>query len=162
MVRIRTSKVRTIHAIINRLLFDVIPIPRVIIGNVVIIVGLRRRTSLKSTSGESNQTRKYKERQLTKLLLVVSLSFLTLCAPFDISSFVSITGNYDNKILKGVVTPFISEILTTLTLLYCSINFVIYSVMNKRYRQGYISVLTCVARNQEKNVFHRGRRCQSN
>ena len=99
MFRIRPSKVKTIHAIINRsLLFDVIPIPSVIIGNVVIIVGLRRRSSLKSTSGESNQTRKYQERQLTKLLLVVSFSFSTLCAPFDISSFISITGDYDNKI----------------------------------------------------------------
>ena len=157
MFRFRPSKVRTIHAIINRLLFEVIPIPSVIIGNVVIIVGLRRRPSLKSTSGESNQTRKYQERQLTKLLLVVSFSFLTLCAPFDISSFISITGDYDNEIPKGVVTSLITEILTTLTLLNSSINFVIYSVMNKRYRQGYISILTCVARNEEKNVFHKDR-----
>ena len=159
MYRIRPSKVRKIHAIItsNRLLFDVIPIPSVIIGNVVIIVGLRRRSSLKSTSEESNQTRKYQERQLTKLLLVVSFSFLTLCAPFDISSFISITGDYDNKIPKGVVTSLITEILTTLTLLNSSINFVIYSVMNKRYRQGYISILKCVARNEERNVFHKGR-----
>ena len=156
MFQIRTSKVRTIHAIINRVLFDVIPIPSVIISNVVIIIGLRRRSSLKSTSGESNQTRKYQDRQLTKLLLVVSFSFLTLCAPFDVSSFISITGDYDNEIPKGVVTSLITEILTTLTLLNSSINFVIYSVMNKRYSQGYISSLKCLARNEKENVFHKG------
>ena len=38
------------------------------------------------------------------------------------------------------------DILLTLFLLNSSVNFIVYAVMNKRYREAYISILCCCRR----------------
>ena len=138
-----TSKALSINIAINRFLFDVLPIPIVLVGNIIIIIGLRRSSSVKPTSEDAGNQRKYQERQLTKLLLFVSIAFLVLCAPYDmLVLFTLIKGS-------GSVAPlahFLHEIFRTLTLTNNSINFVIYAVMNKRYRQAYKSILMCCRR----------------
>ena len=131
-----STKWLPIYIFINRVIFDLLPIPIAITGNVVIIIGLKKDSTVKSKSGDQ---RKYQERQLTKLLLFVSFMFLMLCAPHDLLVFVTIVnGPYNAQISFSVY-----EILRTLTLANSSVNFVIYALMNKRYRQGYMSILQC-------------------
>ena len=139
---IKTSKVRKIHILISRLLFDIIPILIVITGNIIIIIGLRRSSSMKFASEDANNQRKYQERQLTKLLLFISFSFLVLCAPYDLLVFLAVT-NESGHTLPLFYLRFVDEICRTLTLLNSSINFVIYAVMNRKYREGYKSILAC-------------------
>ena len=143
--RVHTSKAISIHLVINRFLFDLLPIPIVIIGNIIIIIGLRKKSSMKYGSDDSNNQRKQQELQLTKLLLFISFSFLVLCAPSDLLAFFSVTNGSVN-----VVPPdhrrFIDIIFRTLTLVNSSFNFVIYAVMNKKYREGYTKILVCCRR----------------
>ena len=150
---VHTSKWMPIHILVNRLLFDILPIPIVMVGNIIIIIGLRKGGALKSTSEEANNQRKCQERQLTKLLLFVSFTFLMLCAPFDLLACVTIITGSENIVYIG---HFLYEIFRTLTLTNSSINFVIYAMMNKRYREGYMSLLGCFRRDIEQDTPQRG------
>ena len=142
---IHTSKVKIIHLVINRFLFDLLPILIVIAGNIIIIVGLRRSRSIKYASEDANIQRKYQERQLTKLLLFISFSFLVLCAPNDLFTFFTIS-NCSVNVVPHRHRCYIEEIFRTLTLVNSSINFVIYAVVNKKYREGYMSIFACFRR----------------
>ena len=137
------STLKTVNLMATRFLFDLTPIIVVIIGNIVIIVGLRRSASSKSTSEDSQRQRKHQDRQLTKLLLTVSFLFLILCVPFDLLSIVTINVGSAEVGDRDFFRHVVIEVFRTLTLLNSSVNFVVYAVMNKRYREGYKSLLTC-------------------
>ena len=149
---IHKSKWMPIHIVLNRLLFDLLPIPLVLVGNIIIIIGLRKGGAVKSTSEEANNQRKYQERQLTKLLLFVSFTFLMLCVPFDLLTCFTIIAGSEKIVYIG---HFLYQIFRTLSLTNCSINFVIYAVMNKRYRKGYLSLLGCFRRDIEQDTPQR-------
>ena len=142
---IHTSQVKIIHLVINRFLFDLLPILIVVSGNIIIIIGLRNSRSMKYASEDANTQRKYQERQLTKLLLFISFSFLVLCTPTDLFTFFTISNGSVN-VVPHRHRCYIEEIFRTLTLVNSSINFVIYAVMNKKYREGYMSILVCCRR----------------
>ena len=152
---IHTTKWLPAHIFVNRLLFDLIPIPLVIAGNIVIIIGLRKAGAVKSTPDDASNQRKYQDRQLTKLLLFLSFSFLVLCAPFDLLGLFTLINSSQKIVPLGF---FLQEIFRTLTLINSSINFVIYAVMNKRYRQGYMSILVCCRGDAGQDSLQGGRR----
>ena len=143
--RLFNSKVISILIFINRISFDFVPIPTVMACNIIIIIGLRKGPSVKSTTDAGKR-----ERQLTKLLLTISFVFLLFCGPYDIFGFLIITQ------VAGTASHFsqvMVEVLTILTLLNSSINFVIYVVMNKKYREGYLAIMCMFRRDeQEENT----------
>ena len=133
--------------VFNNIILGFIPIPLVIIGNVVIIIGLRKSKSMKSISNEAEQRRRKQDGKVTKLLLVVSVIFLILCGPHDINSLCLLL---ERKLATNYRLLLLNEILTTLQMLNSAINFIIYCAMNSKYRQDYIDVLFCPRRRNVK------------
>ena len=134
------SKWKSLLWLINILLFDVVPIPVVLICNVIISIYIRRSNIEKSITNQVRQQRKHKEMELTKLLLTISMLFLILVGPLAVSGVLIIAGALEEDKL-------VLEILQTLSLVNNSINFIVYSVMNKKYREGYLATLCCCRRN---------------
>ena len=127
---------------------DFIPIPLIIIGNVVIVLGLRQATPVRSNSMDGRQQGKKKERQITRLCLTISITFLILCTPYDMYFFLWFT-----KVIKLTrAVQVVGDAFTTLYTMNSSVNFIIYAVMNRRYRRGYLEIVTCFRRHPEPNT----------
>ena len=144
--RLSQTKVMYTLLLFNRLVFDFLPIPFVFVGNVIIISQLRRRHFSKFGCS-ADQHRCSQERKITKLLLLVSVAFLLLCGPFVLYTILLLVG-----ISQNGSALFLGEIFKTMSLVNNSINFIIYAVMSKTYRQGYRSILCYVRRGKENNV----------
>ena len=133
------SKWKSVLWLINILVFDFVPTPAVLICNVIIIFCLRRSNIEKSTINQMHQQRKQKERELTKLLLTIGMLFLVLAGPSAISGVLIIARSLPRNKL-------VLDILLTLSLVNNSINFIVYALMNKKYREGYIATMRCCCR----------------
>ena len=142
VTQIANSAPNFLHFLFNRFVCDISPIPLVMIFNVIIIIWLRKDKIIKSSVDDTQkQQRRYQERQLTKLLLTISLLFLVLCGPLEIYSFLVLSGILQMGISKmGILLP---EVLTTLSLVNSAINFIVYTLMNKKYREEFLKMLSC-------------------
>ena len=133
-------------SIFNLFAFDFIPIPIVMVCNIIIIISLRKTRIVESTTNDVQQQRKYQERQITKLLLTISVLFLALCGPRWLYAVLFYTGFAPS--LSAMSTRVALDVIATLNILNNSINFVVYAVMNKKYRKGYMAILCfCRPRN---------------
>ena len=147
LFQLSKSKIFFIHNFINKFAFDFIPIPIVMICNIIIIVWLRKGKFAKSTASESQQQRKQQERKLTKLLLTISILFLVLCGPIEIYAFLVLSGVVQRS--TSAMDSFTSDVLMTLSLINSAINFIVYAVMNKKYREGYMMIFRCFKERDE-------------
>ena len=138
MSRLSPSKLKSIHFIINMIVFEFTPIPIVLMCNIIIIVCLRKSNVVISRPSEVQQQREQQERQITKLLLTISMLFLALASPSGINTFLMQAGISHDDRLTGKL---ILDMTLTLSVVNSSINFIIYAVMNKKYREGYIAIL---------------------
>ena len=139
--RLSLSNKKAIFISIGMLFFDFLPFPIVMVSNVIIVVWLWKGRNAATVTTQLQQRKLKADRELTKLLLTISILFLILCCPFAIRPVVSLAGmnaSKEPRILK--------DILSTLILVNSSINFVVYSAMNKKYREGYITILRCFRR----------------
>ena len=135
------------HLLINVLVFDSLPIPIVFVFNIIIIISLRNSEAVKTTTIEIQHERKQQERKLTKLLLTISTLFLVFTGPSAVYSFVFVARLFSGaQVIGGVADILVTDILVTLALINNSINFILYAVMNKKYRDGFIAVLHCCRR----------------
>ena len=127
---------------------DFIPIPLIIIGNCIIIMGLRKAKQIRTNSTDGRQQGRKRERQITKLCLTISFTFLILCSPFDMYYFLFFT-----KVIElNHIVQVVGDVFTTLSTMNSSANFIIYAAMNKRYRQGYLEIITCLRQQAEPNT----------
>ena len=134
------SKVKLLNHMLNLVLFDCMPIPVVFVCNIVILIALRRSNVLSSTTSEVQQQRKHQERQLTKFLLNISLLFLVLSGIPSIYMFLSLAGIRVSP-SDADIASMVDDIRVTLSLINCAIIFIVYAVMNKKYREGYVAIL---------------------
>ena len=148
--RLSQSTLKPIHLMINFLLFDCIPILIVLVGNIIIIFSLRKSNIVAPTTSEVQQQRKLQERQLTKLLLTISMLFFFLTAPLAVCRILLVTV----ITLQDTTIPAI-DLNQTLSLSNSAINFVVYAVMNKKYREGYEAILHHCRRSNAVEVSHR-------
>ena len=132
------SKLQIMLKMFNVLVFDSMPIPVVFVCNIVIIIALRKRNILVSTTSDVQQQRKQQEKQLTKLLLTISTLFLVLAGPSAVYRFLFLVRVSPPDILRK---DLLAELRLTLSLSNCAINFIVYAVMNKKYREGYVAIL---------------------
>ena len=129
---------------INRIV-DLIPIPIILIGNIVIVMGLRNDNAIKSCSDTLRMQRTLQERKITKLCLTISISFLVLCTPQETYFLLYLT----ELMHITYTTHLLAKAGATLSMLNSSINFVIYAALNTKYRQGYLGILTCFRQKSE-------------
>ena len=134
------SRVKLLLNMLNLVIFDCMPIPVVFVCNVVILIALRSSNVLASTTNEVQQQRKHQERQLTKLLLTISILFLVLNGIPSIYMFLSLAGIRVSP-TDADIASMVDDIRVTLSLINCAINFIVYTVMNKKYREGYVAIL---------------------
>ena len=127
-----------------------IPIPIILIGNLVIIFELRKVNLVRSNSKskEASQQGRKKERQITKLCLTISFALLILCSPFDMYFFLF----FLKAIKLTQITQVVGDGFTTMATINSCANFVIYAVMNKKYRQGYLALFACCRRKAERRI----------
>ena len=137
------SKLKSVHFLLNNFLFDIVPSPVVLLCNIGIVACYRQSNMKKSTINEAQQQRKHKERKLTKLLLTISMLFLVLAGPSAMYAVLIRAGATPKD---QFVSSIVLNILSTLSLLNSSINFIVYAVMNKKYREGYTTILCCICR----------------
>ena len=147
---ISQSKLKPIHLMVNFLLFDCMPIPIVFVGNIIIILSLRKSNIVAPTTSEVQQQRKLQERQLTKLLLTISMLFFFLTAPLALYRllFVADAIDEDTNIL-------VLDTSYMLSLSNSAINFVVYAVMNKKYKAAYVEILRRCRRSNAIEDSHR-------
>ena len=131
------SKWNSIYIMVNLLIFELMPIPIVFVCNIIIIFSLRKRTILGSTTSEVQQLRKLQERQLTKLLLTISMLFFLLTGPAMVYRVIFLAG----IIPSYTIAVLMKDLHMTLSLTNSAINFVVYIVMSKKYRQGYEAII---------------------
>ena len=136
--QITQSSINSIHVMVTFLLFDCMPIPIVFVGNIIIICSLRKRKMLASTTSEVQRQRKLQERQLTKLLLTISMLFFFLTGPSAVYRILAIVGVTPSNTAIAVM---VGNILQTLSLTNSAINFIVYVVMNTKYRDGYEAII---------------------
>ena len=137
---ISQSPWRLIYIMFNFLVFDCLPILIVFVCNIIIIISLRNRNILTSTTSEVQKQRKLQELQLTKLLLTISILFFVLTCPSAINRILTVAGI---SLPYTISVPLVFDIHSTLSLANCSINFIVYAVMNTKYRDGYMAILCC-------------------
>ena len=106
----------------NLLAFDSMPIPVVFVCNIIIIIAIRKRNILVSTTSEVQHQRKQQERQLTKLLLTVSILFLVLAGPAAVYRFLFVVGLSPPDILRK---DLLADLRLTMSLSNCAINFIV-------------------------------------
>ena len=142
VTHISNSTPNFLHFLFNRFVFDFAPVPLVMICNIVIIIWLRKN-QIKKSAVDSNQKqlRKQQERQLTKLLLTISVLFLVLCGPLDMCAVIVFPGLLQKDTSKMDIL--LADSLTTLSLVNSSINFIVYTLMNKKYREEFAKLLCC-------------------
>ena len=146
--QITQSSLKHTHLMVNFLLFECMPIPIVFVGNIIIIFSLRKRNIVASTTSEVQQQRILQERQLTKLLLTISMLFFLLTAPLAVYRI----------LIVAAITPsdtIITDINQMLSLTNSAINFVVYVVMNKKYKAGYVAILRRCRRSNAIEDSHR-------
>ena len=124
----------------NRVVFDFFPIIFVMLANIAIVIGLKdniRQLERSNTQTDLSTTRKNQTKQITRMLLSVTVAFVFLCLPDDI---VSVLINYFNfKNIKGYVYTTCS----TFSTLNNAVNFLLYGSFNSAYRQRYLAIVTC-------------------
>ena len=147
---------KSIHEMFNLLIFDPMPIVIVFLGNVMIIFSLRRRSILASTTSEVQQQRKQQERQLTKLLLTISMLFFFLTCPSMMYKVLVVAGMTPPD---GAFAILIQDLHQTLSLTNSAINFVVYAVMNNKYREGYAAIICRCRRTNGIEDPHRHGAC---
>ena len=135
--RASLSTLRLMYSMVTFLLFDILPAPIVFVGNIIIIFSLRKRKILASTTSEVQRLAKLKERQLTKLLLTVSMLFFFLTGPWAVYRVLFMAGMTPSNTDTAVV---IRDLHQTLSLSNSAINFVVYIAMNKKYREGFEAI----------------------
>ena len=118
---------------------DLIPIPMIIISNIVIIVGLRNGNLVNFFPTDYRIQRQRQERQITKLCLTISFTFLFLCGPLDMYFLLYLT----ETIPVNTTTELVGIVVATLSMMNSSVNFIIYAVVSTKYRQEYLALLTC-------------------
>ena len=135
---------------VSKVLFDIIPIPLVIILNLLVILGISRSVSAMSKQLQAFQTARQKQQQrITNTLLIVSIAYCLLCGPYTLYSTLVLT-----RVIHIADVPNIaSEIFRLLLTLNSTINFVIYGVMDKSVKQDYLRLLTCGKVNAAAEVF---------
>ena len=132
------TTLKIMHEAVNFLLFDCMPIPIVFVGNIIIILSIRKRNILASTTSEVQQQRKHQERQLTKLLLTISMIFFVLTCPSAVYR-VLIAARMTPP--KTTIATLVGNMNQTLSLTNSAINFVAYAVMNTKYREGFVAIM---------------------
>ena len=140
--RLSQSTLKPIHIMINFLLFDCLSILIVFVCNIIIIFSLRKRNILASTTSEVQRQRKLQERKLTKLLLTISMLFFFLTGPSMVYRVLFVAGMTPS----ATITVIVGNLHQTLSLSNSAINFVVYVVMNKKYREGYLAIICCSRR----------------
>ena len=131
------SQSTSIYNLVNLLIFELMPILIVFVCNIIIIYSLRKRNILGSTTSEVQRQKKYQERQLTKLLLTISMLFFFLTGPLLVY----------RAFFVGGVTPsdtivvLVEGLLMAQSLTNSAINFVVYIVMSNKYRKGYEAII---------------------
>ena len=136
--RISQSRMNSTLVLVNFLLFDCMPIPIVFVGNIIIIFSLRKRDILASTTSEVQRQRKLQERQLTKLLLTISMLFFLLTCPPAVYRILVVAGMIRSD---TTIAYTVGSIHQTLSLTNSAVNFFVYVVMNKKYREGYEAII---------------------
>ena len=134
-MRLYQSEFETFH-VVTSVVFNILPVFIVIVGNALIIVGIRRRTpSLKNIAQEN---RIQKENKVTKTLLVISFVYFFLSVPYDILYLVMIL-DMENSIvsLNNNTARFFIFNAYVLVLINSSVNFIVYVSTNKTYREKY-------------------------
>ena len=111
-----------------------------LVGNFVIVLGMRKGNSVHQTSDNAGEQRIRKHRQITRMCLIISFTFLSLCGPFDIWSFLVLTG----MIQMSTSSKYSLNIFGTLSTLNSAVNFVIYALMHTKYRKAYLAFLPCI------------------
>ena len=119
-----------------------------VVGNVVIIRCMRKGTVINPTLNITSEQRQHQQRQITKLCLTISFTFLFLCGPLDIFVLIVLAG----RMQKINYSTFSINIFSFLTTVNSAINFVIYAVTNKKYRQAYSAILLCIKSTVQENT----------
>ena len=108
-----------------------------VVGNVAIVHGMRKGAVINPTLNTASEQRQRQQRQITKLCLTVSFTFLFLWGPSDIYVFLVLTERMKASNCIGY------NIFGFLSTLNSAVNFVIYAVTHTKYRKAYFAILPC-------------------
>ena len=124
----------------NRVVFDFFPMIFVMLANVAIVVGLKdniRQLERANTQTDISTTRKNQTKQITRMLLSVTVAFVFLCLPDDILSVLVNYFNFKN------IKSYVYTTCNTFSTLNHAVNFLLYGAFNSAYRQRYLAIVTC-------------------
>ena len=122
--------------VVLKVVFDILPIPLVLVLNTFVIIGLRRSTI---ASKRLHTARQKQEQKITITLLTIAISYCSFCGPFTLYSLLATRGVIDIKYVPNVV----GEIFKMLVILNSTLNFIIYGVTDKSVRQDYAQLWRC-------------------
>ena len=125
---------------INRVVFDFFPMIFVILANVAILIGLKdsiKVLEISNTQTDWSTARKKQTKQITRMLLSVTVTFVFLCLPDDIISVLVNYFNFRN------IESYVYTTCNTFSTLNHAVNFLLYWALNSTYRQRYLAIVTC-------------------
>ena len=121
-----------------KVVFDILPIPLVLIMNILVIIGLRRSTIVSKTHHSARQKQ---EQKITITLLTIAIFYCSFCGPFTLYSLLATEGIIAIKDVPNIV----SEIFKMLVILNSTVNFIIYGMTDQSVRQDYVQLWRCKA-----------------
>ncbi len=123
-------------------MYSAVPFCLLFIINILIIVGVRRaqnkrKSMTSSQSGEttSSSTNNSRVNQMMIMLILVSVSFIVLTAPWCIYILL--------RNFEGINVPEHGNTAYLLLALNHSINFWLYCLSGKRFRQEFVNIICC-------------------
>ena len=132
---------------VSKVLFDILPVPLVLILNVLVIVGIRRGARLSKQIRNSHTARHKQQQRITKTLLTIAIAYCILCGPYSIYSTLVV----ENVIRTSDVPNMVSELFRMLIMINSIINFVIYGVTDKSVRNDYINLFRCRQKEDDRS-----------
>ncbi len=119
--------------------YSAVPFCIIFITNIVIIVGVRRAQNKRKsmTSSQRGETTSSDSRvnQMMIMLILVSVSFIVLTAPWCIYILL--------RNFAGIYVPEYGNTAYLLLALNHSINFWLYCLSGKRFRQDFVNMISC-------------------
>ena len=141
---------------IELLIFCVVPFSCLVLCNSVLVWKLTvsvREARQRLTPGNTEQfkTRNKASNSVTLTVIIVSLTFIILTLPngLYLTMFLAL---FDDQTLRGIAEGYLYDTIIFL-LLYCNmaVNFYLYCLTGRRFRQEFYNILRCGRRDATVN-----------
>lgn len=136
----RSATYKSVFPLFASCVFFIIPFAMLSVFNTILLIDIWRHRRIRHSLSKTNTKIQVNERQITTMIAVVITLFLILESPIavlDVLYELSVPVSTEDQ-RKGIL-----DIANLISIVNCTVNFVIYVTFSKQYRQTLVAVFKC-------------------